>query len=76
MAQALIRINYKKIGGMRFLRIGRLQFSWCVCRPAIVTEADKAAKVERREAARSQRKAARNLTRWYESGRLVWAKNN
>lgn len=24
--------NYRKIGGLRFLRIGRVQFSFCVCR--------------------------------------------
>lgn len=25
-------IRYRKVGGLRFLRIGRLQFSFCVCR--------------------------------------------
>ena len=25
-------IRYRKVGGLRFLRIGRLQLSWCVCR--------------------------------------------
>jgi hypothetical protein len=25
-------MRYFKVGGLRFLRIGRLQLSWCVCR--------------------------------------------
>lgn len=29
------RCRYTKNGGMRFLRIGRLQMSWCVCRTSI-----------------------------------------
>jgi hypothetical protein len=32
---ALPRVRYTKNGGMRFLRIGRLQMSWCVCRNSI-----------------------------------------
>ena len=27
--------RYTRRGAMRFLRIGRLQFSWCVCRARI-----------------------------------------
>lgn len=26
------RVRYTRNGGMRFLRIGRLQMSWCVCK--------------------------------------------
>lgn len=26
------RVRYTKNGGMRFLRIGRLQTSWCICK--------------------------------------------
>ena len=29
------RTRYTKNGGMRFLRIGRLQLSWCLCRSSI-----------------------------------------
>lgn len=25
-------LRYRKVGGLRFLRIGRLQLSFCVCR--------------------------------------------
>ena len=28
-------ITYKKIGGIRFVRIGRVQISYCVCKPAV-----------------------------------------
>jgi len=27
-------MRYFKVGGLRFLRIGRVQFSWCVCKRA------------------------------------------
>lgn len=27
--------RYTRNGGMRFLRIGRLQLSWCVCRSSL-----------------------------------------
>ena len=27
--------KYSKVGGLRFLRIGRLQLSFCVCKPKI-----------------------------------------
>jgi len=26
--------RYRKVGGLSFLRIGRFQLSWCVCRNA------------------------------------------
>lgn len=29
-----MRIAVKKVGGIRFLRIGRLQFMFCLCRKA------------------------------------------
>lgn len=29
------RVRYTKNGGMRFLRIGRLQTSFCICRASI-----------------------------------------
>ena len=29
-------MRYTKNGGMRFLRLGRLQMSWCVCRTSII----------------------------------------
>lgn len=25
-------ITYRKVGGLRFLRVFRLQLSWCVCK--------------------------------------------
>lgn len=28
----MFNITLKKVGGIRFLRIGRLQFSFCLCR--------------------------------------------
>jgi hypothetical protein len=28
----MFNLSYRKVGGLRFLRIGRLQFSFCVCR--------------------------------------------
>jgi hypothetical protein len=27
-----VRVRYTRNGGMRFLRVHRLQMSWCVCR--------------------------------------------
>ena len=27
-------IRYTRNGALRFLRIGRLQMSWCICKPA------------------------------------------
>ena len=29
------RVKYMKVGGLRFLRIGRLQLSFCVCRQSL-----------------------------------------
>ena len=29
------RYRYTRNGGMRFLRVGRVQMSWCVCRNSI-----------------------------------------
>ena len=26
-------VRYFKVGGLRFLRVGRLQLSWCVVKP-------------------------------------------
>lgn len=37
--------KYRKVGGLRFLRIGRLQLSWCVVRKAAPALARKAALV-------------------------------
>lgn len=31
-------VRYTRNGGMRFLRIGKLQLSWCVCRTYLVRE--------------------------------------
>lgn len=31
----LPRIKYMRRGGLRFLRIGRLQFSYCLCKESI-----------------------------------------
>lgn len=31
----LPRSRYRRVGGLRFLRIGRLQLSFCVCRSSI-----------------------------------------
>jgi hypothetical protein len=28
----MFNVRYRKVGGIRFLRIGRLQFSFCLCR--------------------------------------------
>jgi hypothetical protein len=25
-------ITFRKVGGLRFLRVARLQVSWCICR--------------------------------------------
>lgn len=35
MLPSMPRIRYTKNGGMRFLRIGRLQTSFCICRKAL-----------------------------------------
>ena len=32
---ALPRVRYTRNGGMRFLRVGRVQMSWCLCRKGI-----------------------------------------
>ncbi len=32
---ALPRVRYTRNGGMRFLRVGRVQMSWCLCRRGI-----------------------------------------
>lgn len=34
-------MNTKKIGGIRFLRLGRLQMSFCVCRPSTAARSAK-----------------------------------
>ena len=34
-APMLPSVRYTKVGGLRFLRIGRLQLSFCVCRNSI-----------------------------------------
>ena len=26
------RMRYRRVGGLRFLRVGRVQMSWCLCR--------------------------------------------
>ena len=26
------RVSYRRVGGLRFLRVGRLQMSFCLCR--------------------------------------------
>jgi hypothetical protein len=31
----MIRLRYTRRGGMRFLRIGKFQFSFCICRESI-----------------------------------------
>jgi hypothetical protein len=32
MIKRSLRLRYRHVGGLRFLRIGRLQMSFCVCR--------------------------------------------
>jgi hypothetical protein len=29
---AALRVSYRKVGGLRFLKVGRLSVSFCVCR--------------------------------------------
>lgn len=52
--------SLRKIGGMRFLRLGRIQISWCVVKPE---------SVERRRYEADLRRAKRNnlrrLARYY-----------
>lgn len=57
-------ITYRKVGGMRFLRVFRLQVSWCVVssKPKLSAEA----KRERRAAQRQSMKAAKRAA--YVSG--------
>lgn len=38
-------MRYTHVGGIRFLRIGRLQLSWCVCRQSILPAFDDEAAV-------------------------------
>jgi len=33
-------MKFQHVGGIRFLRIGRLQFSFCVCRRSILPRLD------------------------------------
>jgi hypothetical protein len=33
-------MRYTRVGGIRFVRIGRLQFSFCVCRRSILPAFD------------------------------------
>lgn len=35
IGDALPATRYTRNGGMRFLRIGRVQMSWCVCRSSL-----------------------------------------
>lgn len=35
LAIAAPRVRYTRNGGMRFLRVHRLQLSWCICRRGI-----------------------------------------
>jgi hypothetical protein len=55
-------ISYRKIGGLRFLRIGRLQISWCVTKPK--TEQDRVAEMQR---AVKRYELARAGRRWFSS---------
>lgn len=34
-ADMLPRMRYRKVGGLRFLRVGRFQFSFCKCKESI-----------------------------------------
>lgn len=43
-----MHISFKQVGGMRFLRIGRVQLSWCIC-----TGNSRKAKSSRRELAKA-----------------------
>lgn len=31
----LPRMRFRRVGGLSFFRIGRLQLSWCVCRASL-----------------------------------------
>lgn len=31
----MFNASYRRVGGLRFLRIGRLSLSWCIARPVI-----------------------------------------
>ena len=52
--------SLRKIGGMRFLRLGRVQISWCVVKPASVER-------RRYDAAlrRAKRHNLRRIARYY-----------
>lgn len=50
MAQPVFNYRYRKVGGIRFLRIGRFQFSFCLCRGT-------------REVTVAERRAERQITR-------------
>jgi hypothetical protein len=28
----MLNVSFRRVGGLHFLRVGRLQISWCVCR--------------------------------------------
>lgn len=29
---SMFRLRYRKVGGLRFIRLGRLQLSFCICK--------------------------------------------
>lgn len=54
-------ISYRKIGGMRFLRLARLQLSWCVVRPRTAYEIETERQV--RKAKRAGERALKRARR-------------
>ena len=58
-------IRYRKVGGMRFLRIGRLQLSWCVVRNPAGAAESRQARAKRRKLQRQELRALRNVNRYY-----------
>ncbi len=52
MAQPIFNISLRKVGGIRFLKLGRVNISFCVSRPKCLLETQRMSDTKYREAVR------------------------
>lgn len=64
-----VSYTLRKVGGIRFLRIGRHQFSYCRTRPAPVIAAERMALATKRAQSRDAARVDAIARRWVEEGR-------
>lgn len=62
-------VSMRKVGGIRFLRVGRMQFSFCRTRPAPVITAERLAMASKRAATREAVRLDTIARQWVQEGR-------